>query len=134
MNLKDWNLKTGLHKYLQNPCLRTIDRHFTTIRGSQEPVITNLVLHLPSKFDTKKSAKFCFTIQIFFLLTVMPAIWDGAVKHKLDGGQPKIISSEISVQKFLKWFSSHNMHYWYKLAEKKITEKPGRYVEPLDAV
>jgi len=26
------------------------------------------------------------------------------------------------------------MHYRYKLAEKKITEKPGRYVELLDAV
>jgi hypothetical protein len=46
-------------------------------------------------------------------------------------GQPKIISTQISEQKILMWFLSHNIPKWNKLAEKNLTEKPRIYVKLL---
>ena len=44
-------------------------------------------------------------------------------------GHPKIISTQISEQKILMWFLSHNISKRNKLAEIYLTEKPRIYVK-----
>jgi hypothetical protein len=59
----------------------------------------------------------------------MSAILDGGWRcHTQKVGQPKIFSAQISEQKILKWFFSHNMHNRYKLDERKISQKNADYM------
>jgi hypothetical protein len=57
----------------------------------------------------------------------------GVLHIILKVGHPKIISTQISEQKMLIWFLSHNIPKWNKLAEK-ISEKPRIYVKLLIAM
>jgi hypothetical protein len=58
----------------------------------------------------------------------------GVLHIILKVGHPKIISTQISEQKILMWFLSHNIPKWNKLAEKNLTEKPRIYVKLLIAM
>jgi hypothetical protein len=55
----------------------------------------------------------------------------GVLHIILKKGHPKIISTQISEQKILMWFLSHNIPKWNKLAKKNLTEKPRIYVKLL---
>jgi hypothetical protein len=57
----------------------------------------------------------------------------GVLHIILKVGHPKIISTQISEQKMLIWFLSHNIPKWNKLAEK-FPEKPRIYVKLLIAM
>jgi hypothetical protein len=58
----------------------------------------------------------------------------GVLHIILKVGHPKIILTQISEQKILMWFLSHNIPKWHKLAEKNLTEKPRIYVKLLIAM
>jgi hypothetical protein len=58
----------------------------------------------------------------------------GVLHIILKVGHPKIISTQISDQKILMWFLSHNIPKRNKLAEKNLTEKPRIYVKLLIAI
>jgi hypothetical protein len=58
----------------------------------------------------------------------------GVLHIILKVGHPKIISTQISEQKILWWFLSHNIPKRNKLAEKIFTEKPRIYVKLLIAM
>jgi hypothetical protein len=58
----------------------------------------------------------------------------GVLQIILNVGHPKTISTQISVQKILMWFLSHNIPKRNKLAEKNLTEKPRIYVKLLIAM
>ena len=58
----------------------------------------------------------------------------GVLHIILKVGHPKIISTQISEQKILLWFLSHNISKRNKLAEKNLTEKPRIYVKLLIAM
>ena len=58
----------------------------------------------------------------------------GVLQIILKVGHPKTISTQISVQKILMWFLSHNIPKRNKLAEKNLTEKPRIYVKLLIAM
>ena len=79
-------------------------------RASQEPEITHLVFNLTS-------------------LQKM-----GCHKTFLKVGQSKIISEQISEQKILMCFFSHNMPNWYKLTENILYRKTRRYIELLNGM
>jgi hypothetical protein len=51
----------------------------------------------------------------------------GVLHIILKVGHPKIISTQISEQKILMWFLSHNIPTWNKLAEK-ISQKNPEYI------
>ena len=57
----------------------------------------------------------------------------GVLHIILKVGHPKIISTQISVQKILMWFLSHNIPKRNKLAEK-ISQKPRIYAKLLIAI
>jgi hypothetical protein len=57
----------------------------------------------------------------------------GVLHIILKVGHPKIISTQISVQKILMWFLSPNIPKRNKLAEK-ISQKPRIYVKLLIAI
>jgi hypothetical protein len=54
----------------------------------------------------------------------------GVLHIILKVGHPKIISTQISEQKILMSFLSHNIPKWNKLAEK-ISQKTPEYILPL---
>jgi hypothetical protein len=58
----------------------------------------------------------------------------GMLHNILKVGHSKIISTQISEQKILMWFLSHNIPKWNKLAEKNLPEKPRIYVKLLIAM
>ena len=89
-----------------------LDYPLIQTRGSKEHVIAHLVFNLTSKVE----------------------IENGGVTHNFESGPPKIISTQISEQKILIWFLSHNIPKWNKLAEKNLTEKPRIYVKLLIAM
>ena len=58
----------------------------------------------------------------------------GVLHIILKVGHPQIISTQISEQKILMRFLSHNIPKRNKLAEKNLTEKPRIYVKLLIAI
>ena len=58
----------------------------------------------------------------------------GVLHIILKVGHPKIILTQISEQKILMRFLSHNIPKWNKLAEQNLTEKPRIYVKLLIAM
>jgi hypothetical protein len=58
----------------------------------------------------------------------------GVLHIILKVGHTKIISTQISEQKILMWFLSHNIPKRNKLAEKNLKEKPRIYVKLLIAM